>query len=153
MITVYDGSPAARGGLKPGDVITHVNGKSIAGRSSEESTTQIKGPAGSAVKLTVRSKSRTRELSLKRAEVAIPVVDGEMRDSIEHNVQVPEAHVGSNDDKLVWFELGTSKQPPRSVLGGAVVEEMDRICEIIGESATACLVGEGVYGPPALPNA
>jgi len=43
---VYDGSPADRGGLRPGDVITAVDGRSIAGSSSEESTTRIKGPAG-----------------------------------------------------------------------------------------------------------
>ena len=46
VLTVYKGSPADRGGLRPGDVITHVNGRSIAGESSEESTTRIKGPAG-----------------------------------------------------------------------------------------------------------
>jgi carboxyl-terminal processing protease len=79
VLTVYDGSPADRGGLKPGDVITHVDGKSIAGASSEESTTRIKGPAGSEVKLTVRTKGDTRVLTLKRAEVEIPVVKGEMR--------------------------------------------------------------------------
>lgn len=71
---------------------------------------------------------------------------GAMRDSIEHVVRDGEAQVGSDDDKLVYFELGTSKQPPRSVLGGAVVEEMDKICEIIGTSAVAALVGEGVHG-------
>ena len=70
---------------------------------------------------------------------------GEMRDSIEHQVHTPEAHVGSNDDKLVWFELGTSKQPPRSVLGGATVEKLPRILEIVGESAVAALVGKGVH--------
>src|SRR5919197_5314782 len=32
IITVYDGSPAKRGGLKPGDIITAVNGRSIAGQ-------------------------------------------------------------------------------------------------------------------------
>ena len=31
MMTVYDGSPADKGGLKPGDVVTAVNGRSIAG--------------------------------------------------------------------------------------------------------------------------
>jgi carboxyl-terminal processing protease len=81
VITVYEGSPAARGGLKSGDVITHVNGKSIAGASSEESTTRIKGPAGTEVKLTVRSGKDTRVLTLKRAEVEIPVVRSEMRES------------------------------------------------------------------------
>ncbi len=84
VLTVYDGSPAERGGLHPGDVITHVNGRSIAGASSEESTTRIKGPAGSEVRLTVRSKGRPRELKLKRAEVEIPVVEGEMVKGVAH---------------------------------------------------------------------
>jgi carboxyl-terminal processing protease len=34
VMTVYDGSPAAKGGLKPGDVVVAVNGRSIAGDSS-----------------------------------------------------------------------------------------------------------------------
>jgi hypothetical protein len=44
---------------------------------------------------------------------------GEMRDSIEHTVVDSESgHVGSNDDKAVWQELGTSRGiPPRSFLG------------------------------------
>ena len=81
VLTVYDGSPADRGGLKPGDVITHVDGRPIAGQSSEESTTRIKGPAGSSVRLTVRSNGDARVLTLKRAEVEIPVVRAEMRRS------------------------------------------------------------------------
>jgi carboxyl-terminal processing protease len=79
VLTVYEGSPADRGGLRPGDVITHVDGRSIAGTSSEESTTRIKGPAGTSVRLTVRSDGRTREVTLRRAQVEIPVVDAEMR--------------------------------------------------------------------------
>ena len=71
---------------------------------------------------------------------------GQMRDSIEHVVRDSEAQIGSNDDKLVFFELGTIHQPPRSVLGGAVVEKMDTILQIVGESAVAALVGEGVNG-------
>jgi carboxyl-terminal processing protease len=86
VITVYGGSPADRGGLKSGDIITLVNGHSIAGASSEESTTRIKGPAGTEVKLTVRSGKDTRVLTLKRAEVEIPVVRSEMRRSGGHKI-------------------------------------------------------------------
>ena len=43
IITVYDGSPAKSGGLKAGDVITAVNGKSIAGQDSDEATTRTDG--------------------------------------------------------------------------------------------------------------
>jgi carboxyl-terminal processing protease len=84
VLTVYQGSPASRGGLRPGDVITHVDGRSIAGASSEESTTRIKGPAGTPVRLTVRTDGKTRELTLRRAEVEIPVVESRMRDGVAH---------------------------------------------------------------------
>jgi len=86
IITVYDGSPAKDGGLKAGDVITAVNGRSIAGQDSSEATTRIKGPAGTSVRLTVRSGGKTREVTLKRAEVAIPVVRSEMRTEAGHKI-------------------------------------------------------------------
>ncbi|HET8756310.1 MAG TPA: S41 family peptidase [Solirubrobacteraceae bacterium] len=86
IVAVYEGSPAARGGLKKGDLITEVDGRSIAGKSSEESTTRIKGPAGTEVKLTVKTGKQERELTLKRAEVAIPVVQSKMRESGGHKI-------------------------------------------------------------------
>src|SRR5918997_5346878 len=79
VLTVYEGSPAARGGLRPGDVITHVDGDSIAGASSEESTTRIKGPAGTPVRLTVRTDGRERELTLRRGGGEIPGVGAPKR--------------------------------------------------------------------------
>jgi len=64
----------------------------------------------------------------------------EMHDSIEHNVDPPhfgvmEAHVGSNNDKAVWQELGTSGPrpiPPRSFLMGAAVAKEKEIAHEIG---------------------
>jgi carboxyl-terminal processing protease len=78
VMTVYDGSPAAKGGLKPGDVVVAVNGHSIAGDSSEASTARIKGPAGTKVGLTMRTGKRERDVQLERAQVDIPVVESSM---------------------------------------------------------------------------
>jgi carboxyl-terminal processing protease len=78
VLTVYDGSPAKRGDLEPGDVITAVNGRSIAGASSEASTAKIKGPAGTSVTLTVATGKKEREVRLERAQVDIPVVEASM---------------------------------------------------------------------------
>lgn len=71
---------------------------------------------------------------------------GELRDSIEHTVADGVAQVGSNSDKAVWQELGTKYMPPRSFLGGAVVDKLDDIMKTIGEQAVASLVGKGVFG-------
>jgi carboxyl-terminal processing protease len=78
VMTVYDGSPAQKADLKPGDVVTAVNGRSIAGASSEASTARIKGPAGTSVTLTVKSGKRERDVKLERAQVDIPVVESTM---------------------------------------------------------------------------
>jgi carboxyl-terminal processing protease len=77
---VYDDSPAARGGLHAGDLIVSVNGRSLAGKSSDQSTNLIKGPAGTSVRLGVKSDGRLRQLSLKRQEVNIPVVESKLED-------------------------------------------------------------------------
>ena len=56
--------------------------------------------------------------------------DGDMRDSIEHTIEgTREAQVGSNDDNLVWFELGTKTQPPRPVLAEAATRKEEEIVE------------------------
>lgn len=57
---------------------------------------------------------------------------GEMRDSIEHTVQGKSGFVGSNNDKAVWQELGTSKIPPRSFLGLAAHEKGQEAADAIG---------------------
>ncbi len=112
VISVYEGSPAARGGLRPGDVITHVDGRSIASASSEESTTKIKGPAGTPVRLTVRSgKADPRVLTLKRAQVNIPVVRSEMRRHDGRKIAYA---------RLAGFTSGASEE-----LGDAVRELLD----------------------------
>lgn len=60
---------------------------------------------------------------------------GEMRDSIHHQVERSRStvHIGSDDDKLVWFELGTVHQPPRTVLKGALLNVIDRLEHDLGK--------------------
>jgi carboxyl-terminal processing protease len=82
VISVFDGSPAQKGGLEPGDFITKVDGRSIAGRSTDEATTLIKGKAGTRVALTVvTGTDPPRTVRLERARVDVPVVASEMRRS------------------------------------------------------------------------
>lgn len=75
---------------------------------------------------------------------------GELRDSIEHRVvSHDEAHVGSNNPKAVWQELGTSKGiPPRSFLGSAAFQNAQKVADILGHGAVeSLLTGTGVSIP------
>jgi carboxyl-terminal processing protease len=77
---VFKGSPAKRAGIRPGDVITAVNGRSIAGKSSEVSTARIKGKPGTYVRLEIRRPNgRKREIRVRRARIRVPAVDGALR--------------------------------------------------------------------------
>ncbi len=78
---VFEDTPAADAGIDAGDLITAVDGSSIAGESSTASTAEIKGPPGTEVVLTVEdSKSgKTKDVSLERARVRVPAVTGEIR--------------------------------------------------------------------------
>jgi hypothetical protein len=76
------------------------------------------------------------------------LVTGEMRDSIATHVDGDEAQIGSNDPKLLWFELGTvgpgdHVQPPRSVLGVAAIHSEKAIVELLGHGTARTLTGGG----------
>jgi carboxyl-terminal processing protease len=76
---VYDGSPAKRAGLRPGDVIIAANGRNLAGMSQEESVALVKGPPGSDVKLTWLSGGQRRTRTVARSTVTVPVVASQLR--------------------------------------------------------------------------
>jgi carboxyl-terminal processing protease len=75
VVNVFEDSPAEKSGIRKGDVITAVNGRSIAGLSSDVSTARIKGEPGTRVKLTVLSPEtdRKRTLEVERARIDVPV--------------------------------------------------------------------------------
>ncbi|MBO0769604.1 MAG: S41 family peptidase [Solirubrobacterales bacterium] len=73
---VFPGGPAAHARVAPGWVITAVNHRSIKGWSSTRSTNAIKGRSGTPVTLTLSHGSRQRTITVKRAQVADPVVMG-----------------------------------------------------------------------------
>jgi carboxyl-terminal processing protease len=107
VLTVFKGSPAAKGGLKPGDEITAVNGHSLHGASSEQATTRIKGRAGTAVTLTVVTGKRDpREIELKRARVDVPVVESRM--------------TRSGDEKVAYVKLSSFTSGAHGEVGKAV---------------------------------
>ena len=65
---------------------------------------------------------------------------GDLRDSIERDVQQHVAYVGSNDNKALWHEFGTSRIPPRPFLGGAAAAKHEESGEMIGKSFHALLI-------------
>jgi carboxyl-terminal processing protease len=80
VLNVFERSPAREAGIRKGDLIVAVNGRSIAGVSSQVATARIKGPAGTTVRLEVLSPDtdRRRTLRVTRRRIEVPVADGRL---------------------------------------------------------------------------
>ena len=69
---------------------------------------------------------------------------GTLRDSLSHEVSALEAVIGSDSDIMVYQELGTSRIPPRAVLGPAAIRNKDLIIRTLGHAAAeGMLYGAG----------
>jgi phage gpG-like protein len=83
------------------------------------------------------------ETLARKDGVNTPLLEtGEMRDSIQWNADRESGHVGSNNDKAVWQELGTSRGiPPRPFLSLAAQEEGPAVAKMM-----AGVIGAAVGG-------
>jgi carboxyl-terminal processing protease len=80
VASVFPRSPAAKAGIEAGDTVVSVEGESLAGVSSSEATSKIKGPEGSEVTIGVRDgeSGKLHQLTLTRAEVTLPNVSSKV---------------------------------------------------------------------------
>jgi carboxyl-terminal processing protease len=74
VVAPIEGSPADRAGIRSGDVLIGVNGESVRGEDVSEIVEKVKGPEGTAVRLTVLRGAEERKFDLERAEIRSPVV-------------------------------------------------------------------------------
>ncbi len=80
VITPIDDTPASRGGLKSGDIITALDGKTVQGLSLNDAVDRMRGPANSKISLTVKRPGvdKPLEFGLLREIIHIQVVKSRM---------------------------------------------------------------------------
>ncbi len=83
IISPIDGSPAAKAGLKPQDIITFIDDVSTEGMTLQEAVTRIKGEKGTTVKLNIVRDGKAQTISIVRAKIEIPALTTSNKNGVE----------------------------------------------------------------------
>jgi carboxyl-terminal processing protease len=81
IVEPIEGSPAAKAGILPGDIIIGVDGKSVIGQPMDAVISKIRGDEGTYVRVQVERSGKPLDFRLLRAVVQSPIVDWRMEDS------------------------------------------------------------------------
>jgi carboxyl-terminal processing protease len=86
LVDPIDGNPAVKAGVRPGDSIIAVDGRSTFGQKIDAVEREIRGPSGTVVTLTVRRPhvSEPKTLQVVRAQIHVPSVRAKVEDGIEY---------------------------------------------------------------------
>src|SRR5580658_6062767 len=81
VVSPIDDTPAAHAGLKPGDLITHLDGAPVQGMTLPEAVEKMRGPPNSEITLTIRREGRDPfDVKLTRANIKIQSVRSHLED-------------------------------------------------------------------------
>ena len=78
VMSIFEGSPAFRRGLRRGDVIAEISGEDATDMTSDEAVSLLRGPRGSSVEIAIRRAGYDEliGLSVERDEITIASIQG-----------------------------------------------------------------------------
>ncbi len=117
IIAPIPGSPAAKAGIRAGDIILEVDGSSTSEMSLEEAVLRIRGPKGTSVRLLVLHQGETEpgEIEIVRAEIELSSVYFEMREDIAY-INIAHFTKRTNDELSTALESITRESATGIIL-------------------------------------
>lgn len=139
IVAPFEGSPAAKAGLRPRDIIRSADGVELTDMDIAEAAALVRGPAGTSVTLEIERDGELFEVVIVRDTINIPSVRGEMlEDDIAYIRLSRFANKTSEELTLTLNEL--MAQNPRALIldlrlnpGGALDTVVAVADQFIGE--------------------
>ena len=83
VVSPIDDTPAFRAGLKPGDLVTHLDGEAVQGLTLTQAVEKMRGPKGSQIQLTIRRQGEAPfDVTITRAVITIESVRWRAEDDV-----------------------------------------------------------------------
>jgi carboxyl-terminal processing protease len=122
VVSPMKGSPAEKAGIKAGDYITHVNGKLIYGLDIDDAVEQMRGPAGTSVRLSIVRDGRDSpfDVTVVRGTIQLEPVTHELKDGNIGYISVNEFSRDVGND--VSGALKALKAQSKGHLAGIVLD-------------------------------
>ena len=121
VVSPMRGSPAEKAGVKAGDFITHLDGKLIYGVELDDAVAQMKGPAGTQVRLTIYRPGRDApfDVTVTRGVISLQPVTSDL----QGNVGIISVNEFSHDvGKDVQGAIRTLTAQAKGHLAGLVLD-------------------------------
>lgn len=147
VTSVLANNPAARAGIRGGDIVTRIEGTDVAGLTVDAAVGRIHGPSGSHVHLAVLRGTQTLQFDLVRANIVVPSVRSKTIVSGVLYVRIYEFGEHTADDFDKALRDGIAARDSMIVLDlrrnpGGFVDKADTvISEFVSSGQSVVLVG------------
>lgn len=149
--TIDDDTPAAKAGIKAGDIIKEINLEDVSAKGSEYISSKIKGTAGSTVKIKVLRGEEELTFDVERAEIKVYKIKHEM---LQNNIGYIDfdsfTDTSYNEFKAAYEDLKNNGATSlivdlRNNTGGYVDSALN-IADMFVDSGKALLITEDKNG-------
>ena len=149
--TIDDDTPAAKAGIKAGDIIKEINLEDVSTKGSEYISSKIKGTAGSTVKIKVLRGEEELTFDVERAEIKVYKIKHEM---LQNNIGYIDfdsfTDTSYNEFKAAYEDLKNNGATSlivdlRNNTGGYVYSALN-IADMFVDSGKALLITEDKNG-------
>ncbi|MBE0673386.1 MAG: S41 family peptidase [Bacteroidales bacterium] len=137
---IYRGFPADLAGIKPGDLLVKVDGKSLKGLSTDKVSDNLKGDPGTPISVTVERNGTEMSFQLKRERVAVSPIPyyGMLDDKTAYIRFTNFTQDCAQDVRNAFTEMKEKYQPAQVILdlrgnpGGLLNEAADIVNIFVG---------------------
>ncbi len=138
VLTVFEGGPAARAGIKPGDRFLKIEGQDARDMRIEEAIQRMRGEPGSEVHVSIRRKGApdALEMSIAREIIRVRAVDSRVLPGRIAYVKVKAFQEHTTEELRRALDVAVAHTASEGGLRGVVIDLRDNAGGLLDEAVT-----------------